>query len=327
MSATIYDVARRAGVSTATVSRAFASSERVAPATRQRVLAAAEELRWRPNPLARGLAGAGGCALGVVFPDLLGAYQCEVLIGFESRAVELDCSVLVLSTHGRLRSDELVRDLVTRVEGLVVMDRTVSDDHVALLERKGTPIVLLAREPVGPIPAVRTENVSAARTVTAHLLQHGHESVAFLGDPESGPDLSERWEGFLQAHAEVGRRPPDKPFPCQLIEDEALPAAGELLAARRRPSAVFCGNDDVALAVYGVARELGLDVPADVAVTGWDDVPVAQWLSPGLTTVRQPIRELGRRAAELLTDRLDGRPVTSQTLPTTFIRRSSCGCT
>jgi LacI family transcriptional regulator len=322
----IYTVAERAGVSIATVSRVLRDSARVAPATRELVLTAADELGWRPNRLAQSLAGEPTQAVGLIFPDLVGRYAAEVVLGFEREAIAADLSVLVLGTHGRPTAERLVAGLAVHVDGLVIMDRTITDDAVRRLEAGGTPVVLLARPQVDAIPAVRSENRRAATELTAHLLEHGHARLAFLGDPDAAPDLRSRWLGFRSAHRAAGHRPPDKPVRCGFSHDDGYAAALALLDGRHPPTAITCATDDLAAGVYGAARDLGLGVGRDVALTGWDDLPVGRALTPALTTVRQSIRELGERAASLLCARIAGEPTTSETLPSLPVIRRSCGC-
>jgi LacI family transcriptional regulator len=326
-SASIYDVAERAGVSIATVSRVLRGTVKVAPETRDRVLVAAEELRWRPNRLARGLATKGQSAVGIVFPDLSGPYYSQVVLGFEEQAVEADRSVLILATHGRLNSDEMVLDLADRCDGLVVMDRTVTDDVVRDLEAAQVPVVLLARPAVGEVPAVRAENTAAATELVAHLVvTHGLRRLAFLGDPEAAPDVEQRWDGFRRGHADAGLTPPDKPVRSGFLVDDGYAAAAALLDEADRPQALYCANDEVALGACRAAHDLGLRIPRDLAVTGWDDNPAARALTPPLTTVRQPMRELGRTAGDLLSARMAGVGGDSLTLPTQPVIRRSCGC-
>lgn len=265
-------------------------------------------------------------AVGIVFPDLLGSYYSEVALGYEQAAVGAERSVLILATHGRVDSDELVLDLADRVDGLVVMDRTVSDDVVRDLELGAKPVVLLARPAVGPTPSVRTENTRSATTLVAHLVGHGHQRMAFLGDPDAAPDVEERWAGFRQAHADAGLAVPDKPARCGFLPEDGFAAASGLLDADARPTALVCANDEIALGAYLAAREQGLRLPSDVAVTGWDDNTAAGAVTPTLTTVRQPLRELGRRAGDLLSARIGAGEATSLTLPTTVVIRNSCGC-
>jgi LacI family transcriptional regulator len=322
----IYTVAERAGVSIATVSRVLAESERVAPATRDRVLDAADELGWRPNRLARSLAGEPMQAVGLVFPELVGRYVSEVVLGFEREAIAADLGVLVLGTHGRPTAERLATDLAEHVDGLVVMDRTITDDAVRRLEGRGTPVVLFARPQVDEIPAVRSENRRAAAELTSHLLEHGHELLAFIGDPDAAPDLRERWLGFRAAHRAVGRRAPDKPVRSGFAQDDGYAAALSVLDGRRPPTALACATDELAAGVYGAARDRGLVVGRDVALTGWDDHPLGRALTPALTTMHQPIRELGALAASLLCMRIAGDAPRSETLPSEPVIRRSCGC-
>ena len=324
-SPSIYTVAQRAGVSIATVSRVLRDSGPVAATTRERVLAAAAELSWSPNRLAAGLAARVHGAAGIVFPDLAGPYFSQVVLGFEEQAVADDRSALILATHGRLNADEMVLDLATRVDGLVVMDRTVTDEVVRCLEGRGSPVVLLARPAVGATPAVRAESLDAATRITAHLIALGHTRLAFLGDPEAAPDVDDRWRGFLVAHLEAGLPAPGKPVRSGFVQDEGYAAGTALLDDAARPTAVVCANDEAALGVYAAARDLGLRIPDDVAVTGWDDIPAARAVTPPLATVRQPMRELGRQAGALLSARIAGVPADSLTLPTEIVLRASCG--
>jgi LacI family transcriptional regulator len=322
----IYTVAERAGVSIATVSRVLRGSAPVAPSTRQRVLEAADELGWRPNRLARGLAGEATGAVGLVFPDLVGRYVSEVVLGFEQQAIAADQAVLVLGTHGRPTAERLATDLAAHVDGLVVMDRTITDDAVRRLEARGTPVVLLARTPVDQVPAVRSENRRTATELTTHLLEHGHTHLGFLGDPDAAPDLRDRWLGFRAAHRAEVRRAPSKPVRVGFGQDDGYSAALTLLDGPRPPTALMCATDELAAGVYAAARDLGLVVGEDLALTGWDDIPIGRALTPALTTVHQSTRELGERAADLLAARIAGRPTASVTVPSVPVIRRSCGC-
>jgi LacI family transcriptional regulator len=324
---TIYEVARRAGVSIATVSRVHRDAELVAPATRERVRRAIRELDYRPSRLGRSLARGHHDATGIVFPDLSGPYYSAVILGFEGAAAAEGQSVLILATHGRTASTA-VFDLADRVDGLVLFGRTVDDSVVAALERRGVPLVLLARPAHGRADTVRSESRSTARALVDHLFDHGYARIAFLGDPDGSPDAAERWQGFVDAHAAARRRVWRAAIACALRETNGREAAATLLAGGDRPDAIVCANDEIALGVLGAARALHLTVPSDLAVTGWDDIPAARHLATPLTTVRQPMLELGRRAAELLRDRITThrRNPLHELLPTELVVRSSCGC-
>jgi LacI family transcriptional regulator len=325
---TIYEVARHAEVSIATVSRVQHGAASVAPATRQRVHAAVAALGYRPSRLGRSLARGHHDAIGIVFPDLSGPYFSAVILGYEEASAAEGQSVLVLATHGRAASTSQVDDLADRVDGLVLLGRTVSDAKVAELEKMGVPLVLLARPSTGAADSVRAENRDAARQLTAHVIGHGHERIVFVGDPDASPDAGERWQGFVDAHRAAGRRPWRPAIPSGFRESDGRAAALGALGGEMPPTALVCVNDEIAMGALDAVRGLGLSVPDRLAVTGWDDVPAARHLYPPLTTVRQPMLDLGRRAAELLRDRITTHRTQPrhEVLPTEIVIRESCGC-
>jgi LacI family transcriptional regulator, galactose operon repressor len=327
---TIYEVADRAGVSIATVSRALRDSDLVATATRHRVREVAEELRFRPSRAGRALAEGQHAANGIVFPDLSGPYYAEVVLGYEEVVAELGRSVLILATNGRANADEAVLELASRVDGMVVMGRTVDDEVVARIADTGLPLVLLARPPVGPqdgmdtvasVDTVTADNERGAHDLTTHLLDHGHRGLAFLGDPDRSPDVAGRYAGFRRA---IGPGAPAA-TPCAFDVRSGHTTARTLLTGDR-PDAVVCANDEVALGALRAAEDLGLSVPTDLALTGWDDIMAAHYAR--LTTVHQPMRELGATAARWLDERIGGAttaPARHEVLPTRLVIRTSCG--
>ena len=239
-SPTIYEVARHAGVSIATVSRVQRGHAQVAVATRMRVAQSIAELAYRPSPNARALAADRHEATGIVFPNLSGPYYSEVIYGFEREAVQARQSVLILGTHGREGGEELVHDLAGRVDGLVILGRTIPDRVVEALGRQGMPVVLLARSAVAGADTVRAENRQAARELVEHLFGHGRNDLAFVGDPDASPDVSERWTGFLEAHRLAHRPPPRNPLVSGVMQapearaDTTTPASlRSLLDAQR----------------------------------------------------------------------------------------------
>jgi DNA-binding LacI/PurR family transcriptional regulator len=324
--ATIYEVARRAGVSIATVSRVLRGTAPVAAGTRGRVLEAVAELQFTPSRSAQALAEGSHAANGIVFPDLSGPYFAEVVLGYEEVAAELGRSVLILSTHGREAARDMVMDLAARVDAMAVLGRTVGDDVLADLAGKGLPLVTMARDPLPGIDAVTAENEVSAGALARDLMSHGYSSFAFLGDAATSPDTLARWNGFRRALNEARVPAPRRPVACPFDEQAGHDTALRLLR-RRRPRALVCANDEIALGAVTAAEELGLAVPDDLAVTGWDDVMAARYSRPGLTTVRQPMRELGSWAARRLHERLAGdlNAPRHEVLPTQLVRRASCG--
>lgn len=361
MRPTIRDVARHADVSIATVSRVMRESEGVRPQTRARVLAAAEELEYTPSQLGRQLAERRHAANGIVFPDLSGPYYAEVVLGYEAVAAELRRSVLILSTHGRTDAEEAVRAMAGRCDGLVILGRTVSDPVVESLAARGVPLVLVARPQIGAVDSVSAENRDSAHALAEHLLAGGARRLLFVGDPDTSPDVDQRWQGFREAvegcgvsrlgpggprtsttgavgpggprtstTGAVGPGGPRTSTTGASVELVAVHDLDESEGARVAaaylddlPDAFACANDELALGLLGRLREAGVDVPGRVRVTGWDDVMAARYA--GLTTVRQPMRELGATAARLLDelivgDRTDPR---HELLPTELVVRNT----
>ena len=324
--ATIYQVAERADVSIATVSRVLRGTAPVAEATRDRVVDAMAALHFTPSRLGRSLAERHHAANGIVFPDLSGPYFAEVVLGYEEVAAEVGHSVLILSTHGRKAAREMVLDLAARVDGMVVLGRTVDDEVIADLVRKQLPVVVIARDPVDGADSVNAENEGSAHGLGLHLVGHGYRTFAFLGDAESSADTFQRWEGLQRALRDNGIDGPRRPAPCTFDEEGGGAAATDLLR-RERPEALVCANDEIALGAIAAAERLGLRVPQDLAVTGWDDVMAARHSRPGLTTVQQPMRQLGAWAARRLHERLGGDTSAPrhEVLPTRLLVRASCG--
>ena len=321
---TIYEVADRAGVSIATVSRALRGSNLVALATRQHVQEIAEELQFRPNHLGRSLAEGQHAANGIVFPDLSGPYYAEVVLGYEEVAAELGRSVLILATHDRPEPVAKVLDLARRVDGMAILGRTVDDAVVARIADSGLPLVLLARPPVCAVDTIMTDNDTSSQELVRHLLGHGYRRLAYVGSHDESPDVAGRYAAFrrsLEAAGLAVREPVDSAF--NVAAGHA--AARRVLAGRRRPEAMVCANDEIALGAREAAVEAGLAVPGDVAITGWDDVMAARYA--GLTTVRQPMRTLGATAATWLQERItrSDAPVRREVLRTQLVIRSSCG--
>jgi LacI family transcriptional regulator len=287
-------------------------------------MAAASELRYTPSQLGRQLAERRHAANGIVFPDLSGPYYAEVVLGYEAVAAELRRSVLILSTHGRPHPEASVREMSGRCDGLVVLGRTVSDAVVEGLAADGARIVLVARTPIGDVDSVNAENREAAVTLTRHLLDQGARRIAYVGDPAASPDVMERWRGVQDVVAEstTGAN-------VSLIDVEALQervgaqVAAEAIRDQELPDAFVCANDELALGLLGELQRAGIDVPGRVMVTGWDDVMAARYA--GLTTVRQPMRELGGTAARLLDELITGTRTQPrhELLPTELVVRTS----
>jgi len=324
---TLLDVAAKAGVSTATVSRALRGGASTSTSTRARVVAVAQELGYSPPRRPQRHPAARHEAQGLVLAELAGACFSELVMGHESAAAALGQSVVVVVTRRGDDASQEVRDLARRVDGLVIGANTVSD-AVAHSLSSDLPVVLLARSDVAGCDSVRAENVETATMLTAHLLGHARSRLVFVGDPGASPDLSERYAGFRNAHIAANvplRRPP---LHVPMLEGAGIQVAEEILRRRVKIDGLVCGSDILALAIMKRLQDNGVRIPDDLAITGWGDLLAARYISPALTTVRQPIYELGRRTATLLHSRVLGeqRVGGAEVYPSHIILRSSCGC-
>jgi len=334
---TIYEVARRCGVSTATVSRVMHDGTGFSPATRKRVLATAAAMGWVPSGPARGLAFRKTGIVGLLFPDLTAFSESEeesplyidqVLRGAERAAAAAGFAVLIAATRGAGR--KLARSVVGQVDGLVVMARSLPVRDIQTFSRSVPMVVLADRSNRSKLDYVGADNRGGMRELTAHLLTaHGFTRLAFVGGPARSPDSQERFAGFRMALREAGR-----PVPGQPAADGGFTEAGgaramrALLASGKPPQAVVFGNDEMAVGGLAVLRAAGLRVPSGIAVTGFDDIALSRHVQPSLTTVRQPMRDLGQQAVALLLARMaePTSPRHSLVLPTQLVLRRSCGC-
>ena len=332
MSTTIKDVARLAGVSVATVSRVLNASAPVRDTTRVRVLEVARELRFAPNGAARTLSRRRAGALGVILPDLYGEFFSELLRGIDQEAQRAGHSLLVSSSHHDSHGVGVaVRAMRGRVDGLLVMAPEVSAAALDAALPDGLPVVLLNRAPGVTAASVMVDNYGGAHAMTTHLLSLGHRRIGFVAGAVDNADSDERELGYRAALDEAGL-----PFEPELYargdftEDGGWRGARALLSRAEPPSVIFAANDAMAIGVLSALREADIAVPARIAVVGFDDIPVARFLNPPLTTVRVGIAALGARAAELLLAALAQRSPPERApqravLPTELVIRDSCG--
>jgi DNA-binding LacI/PurR family transcriptional regulator len=305
---TIADVAAHAGVGAGTVSRVLNDSPRVSETTRARVLAAIEALDYRPNPLARGLSRGRCQTLGVVVPFFTHASAVERLRGVVAALDGSRYDLVLFNVETPVHRDEHFATLTRRdrADGLLIMSLPPTPSSLHRLASSGVPTVLLDTRGAG-VPAVVTDDVEGGRLATRHLLDLGHDRVGFLGDDPSNPlgfrSSTAREQGYRESLAAAGLAIRDEHvLHGPHVRSVARELAHRLLATPDPPTAVFAASDTQALGVLEAARSAGLTVPGDLSVVGFDDVEVSSYA--GLTTVRQPLFESGRRAAELLLDSL-----------------------
>lgn len=328
MSITIRDVAERAGVSVTTVSRALNGTGPVSPDVRRRVEAASSELRYVAHGTARSLITRRTDVFGVVLPDLFGEFFSEVIRGMDPRAQERGYHLLLSGSHdGRREIEFAVGAMRGRVDGMIVMSPGVSGARLEGCLPPDVPVVLLNCDVSGTaFSAINVDNYGGALAMTRHLMQLGHRRVGMINGAEGNFDALERLRGFRAAVAEAGGAVQGSEAPGDFTEAGGYRAAGELARAADPPTAIFCANDSMAVGAISALRALGRRVPDDVAVAGFDDVPIGRYLSPSLSSVRVDVNRLGARAVELLCHAIAGdAPPAQELLPTELVVRRSCG--
>jgi DNA-binding LacI/PurR family transcriptional regulator len=306
----IRDVAREAGVSVATVSRVLNEMPDVSLETRDHVRSTMARLGYRRSTIARNLSLGRAHAIGVVAPFFTSASVVERVRGISDRLAERGYDLVLFDVETVLQRADAFHDFASRarVDGLIVISLPLSDDEVATVRRAGLPVVLID---IGHphLAHVVIDDVHGGELATKHLLAKGHQRVGFVGDLPANPfgftSSERRREGFRRALANAGITPDDE---LELRgphgREHARALAHQVLDRTPRPTAVFAASDIQAFGVLEAARDLGLRVPDDVAVIGFDDIEPAATV--GLTTVRQPLRQSGVRGAELLIAAIEG---------------------
>jgi LacI family transcriptional regulator len=339
---TIYDVAERAGVSIATVSRALNGHSYLRPETRDRVLTAVRELRYVANASARGLSSRSKRVIGLVFmrlpmwDDLLDIEQETLLFtdsiirGAEFAAQECGYSLLIRGV-GDADATPVVAALSGQTDGLILQDRVLSDRKVAPLAKRFPTVLLSGSGRSRTAATVRVDNVGGMQAMAEHLVgHHGFRELAFIGGRADSPDSTTRSETFVATASALGAHCVTGPeWNGDWTSVGALRVVQALLASGRPlPRAIACANDQMAIGAAHALHLAGYRVPQDVALAGFDDIPIARHMSPTLTTVRQPSQQLGRTAAESLVALIEGSlaPSHQEVLPVELVVRGSCGC-
>jgi LacI family transcriptional regulator len=330
---TARDVARRAGVSTSTVSHVLNGTRVVSAELRERVLAAARELHYEPNAVARSLKIKRSNALGLIISDIGNPFFTAVVRGVEDVANARGYTLILGNTDEDPAKEEAYLRALTarRVDGLILAPAGEPNEYLGRLVRTGFPLVFLDREIPGlPIPSVLLDSIVAAHVAVRHLVRLGHTRIAMVAGRGRISSTMDRIDGYRQALAEAGI-----PFDASLLvsggsrTEEARAAMLRLLDLDPRPSAVFVANNLMTIGAVDAIQGRGLEIPRDVALVGFDDFSWAGVFRPRLTTIAQPTYELGRTAAELLVHRLSGEldgPM-RVVLRGQLIIRESCGST
>ena len=310
----------------ATVSRVLNGKELVREATSQLVLDAVKSLRYVPNIAARTLSIRRSHTVGIVLPEVHGEFFSEVIRGLDLAARAAGYHILVSGSHSDVgEMFEVMEAVRGRVDGLVVMapELPSSLGDAAFLKM---PVVVLNSNSGGH-DSVSIDNYGGASAMTRHLQELGHSRIAFIRGPAGNADARERLRGYRQVMRANGGARPALEYAGEFTEASGYAAAKRIAAATPRPTAIFAANDSMAIGALAALAAAGINVPRDISVAGFDDVPIARYVTPGLTTVGADLADLGRRAFAMLLDRMakPGRAPRSERVATTLVVRDSCG--
>ncbi|KAJ3193305.1 LacI family DNA-binding transcriptional regulator [Paenibacillus sp. FSL R5-0517] len=308
MKATIYDIAREAGVSIATVSQVINGKGKISEKRRAEIMEIMERLHYQPSAIAAALTGKQTYTLGLLVPDISNPYFAELARAVEDRSRQLGYSVVICSTDNKDERVERYLNLLQqkRVDGMMIGTGIDNAEILSPLLQQSIPVALIARHmPSLSVHTVTIDDILGGALAAEHLLELGHTRVAVLSEPSKVSSSQERVRGFREALIKAGYTLE----PTQIRESAAdLSSAKKeallLLREDDHPTGLFCCNDIQAIGALQAAKELGLRVPEDVSIIGFDNTILASVTSPPLTTVAQPIEELGHRAVDLLIEEL-----------------------
>jgi LacI family transcriptional regulator len=330
LTVTIYDVAREAGVSMATVSRVVNNNPNVKPQTRKKVFEAIEQLGYRPNAVARGLASKKTTTVGVVIPDISNSIFAEVARGIEDIANMYHYNIILCNADKK--KDKEIRVVNTllekQVDGLLFMGGVVTDEHNQAFRTSSVPIVLCATtDEQGAIPSVDIDHESAAYDAVSLLIAKGHRNIAMIAGSLQDPALGyARFQGYKRAMTEAGLKVLDEMIRSGNYRYESgVEAMNYFLESDNRPDAVFAATDEMAIGAIHAIQDHGLKVPDDISVVSIDNTRMASMVRPQLTTVAQPMYDIGAVSMRLLTKLMNKENVeqTRIVLPHEIIQRKS----
>jgi LacI family transcriptional regulator len=323
------DVADKAGVSVTTVSHVINNSRPVNPETRNRVEQAMQVLRYQPNVLARSLRRGKTHTIGVILPDNTNPYFAEVVRGIEDTSFAQGYSVMLCNSDNDLDKERLYTNVLIekQVDGIIFVAAGLSEENIHNLQKRGVPSILVDRQVPGVmIDSVLADNQAGGYLAANHLIGLGHTAIACISGPRGLRSSDERIAGYRQALESAGINAP----PRWIVEGDfqyqgGFAGAEKLLTGDPRPSAIFACNDLMAIGVYRYAHENQLRIPKDISVVGFDDIRLAEYSNPPLTTIRQSKGVMGTRAAKLLLERIaNGNLVIKQDIiPVQLIVRGS----
>ncbi|WP_010096166.1 catabolite control protein A [Ornithinibacillus scapharcae] len=329
MTVTIYDVAREANVSMATVSRVVNGNPNVKPTTRKKVLATIERLGYRPNAVARGLASKKTTTVGAIIPDISSIFFAELARGIEDIATMYKYNIILSnSDQNKDKELQLINTMLEKqVDGIIFMGGNISDEHVQQFSTASVPVVLAATyDGTDSIPSVNIDYEAAAYEATKQLIDKGNKKIAFISGKEEYTINELKYQGYLRALKESSINVVDEyVVNGDYTYDSGIQAVQRFMQLSDKPTAVFAASDAIALGVIHGAQDLGFSVPEDIEVFGFDNTRLATMVRPTLSTVVQPMYDIGAVAMRLLTKFMNKEEVEEKKviLPHRLIERNS----
>ncbi len=332
---TIMDVAEAAEVSPSTVSRVLNDSAPVADSTRSEVMEAVETLGYRPNKFAHALRKQSSGVFGIIVPDISNPFFSTLIRGAEDRFHEKDLSVIICDTKGQLDKEERNVEMLIkeRVDGVIVTSAEGQVEGISKLFEEGIPVIVVDRNPTErEITAVMTDNLGSGVQATEHLMEQGCRRIGFVRGPEGVSTAEKRFEGYREALNSAGQEVNPKLIAGGDFTFEGGKRALEELVAQtgrgNLPDGLVVANDLMAVGVIRKSEELGIKVPDELAVVGFDDILLSKLINPTLTTVAAPTYEMGKQAVDFLLDKLKSsgqgeRNIRKKTLETHLVERES----
>ncbi len=329
---TMKDIAREAGISTTTVSRALNNKDAISPSTRKRILELAKQMDYTPNAVARGLKASRSATIGVVITDISDPFFAPIVKGIEKAARQEDYHLILSNTDENYQMEEEALETLIerRVDGLLITPVQTSFQDIVELKKKTIPFVLICRhfnfELLVELDYVSTDDVKGALLATTHLIEKGHRRILFINGPTYVSSAKERLAGYKRALFEAGVKLDESLIREGGIKmEDGYRITKEELEKPRRFTAIFAYSDFVALGAMKALKEANLKIPRDIALIGYDDIDIVSFLEVPLTTMRIPKYELGMEGFKLLTKKMAGEADSPQKviLPTELVVRES----
>ena len=329
---TMKDVARAAGVSITTVSHVINETRYVSDELRDRVSKAMAELDYHPNTLARSLRQGISHTIGLIVPDNSNPFFADIAKAVETRGFEAGYSTILCNSDGQLEKELTYTNvlLAKQVDGIIFIAASSQSEHIALLTEQNVPVVIADREMLdSDVDVVLVDNYRGGYLATEYLISLGHHRIGCITGPSDTTPSADRVHGYVDAFTAAGLPVDDN----LIVKGDFRYRSGaegtrQLLDREEPPTAIFVCNDVMSMAAMAVVRERGLNIPDDISIIGFDDIPLASFTSPPLTTIAQPIQEIGKIATDLLIERMSrssSRPSQRIVLDVQLVVRNSCG--